>query len=101
MPSAVTIHKHFGTYRELYNRLGYRVGAQYIHKSDQAERTLHLRETLANELRGIFPEHVAKTQLPGKKRTLLWIDDSFAVIGSLCVEMETWKVHLDSVSEPR
>jgi DNA invertase Pin-like site-specific DNA recombinase len=89
MPSTVTIHNYFGTYRELYNRLGYRVGAQYIHKSDQAERTLHLRETLANKLRELFPEHVATTQLPRKNRTLLWIDDSFAVSLVLCASK--WK----------
>lgn len=84
MPSTTTIHAHFGSYHELYDRLGYRMDTQYIHNNDQAERTLKLRQTVTDRLQEIFPEHVSTTHLPGRDRTLLLIDNSFLVSLVLC-----------------
>ena len=79
MPSTVTIHNRFGTYRQLYARLGYRTDAEFIHNSEQAERTMGLRGTIVNRLPELFPTHLGVTQLPNRSRSLLLIDETFMV----------------------
>ena len=84
MPSTVTIHNHFGTYRQLYERVGYRIGAEDIHNGDQSERSMKLRQNLVNAVRELFPENVTVTHLPNRTRSMLLIDNSFMVSLLLC-----------------
>ena len=84
MPSTVTLHNRFGTYRQLYERVGYDIGAEDIHNGAQSERSMKLRHSLVNAIKELFPEHVAVTHLPKKSRSILWIDNTFMVSVLLC-----------------
>lgn len=84
MPCTVTLHNHFGTYRQLYEKVGYHIGAEDIHNGAQSERSMKLRQNLVNAIRDLFPQHVTVTHLPNRTRSVLWIDNSFMVSVLLC-----------------
>jgi DNA invertase Pin-like site-specific DNA recombinase len=84
MPSTVTLRNHFGTYRQLYERVGYRLDAQSDFMGEQARRSAHLRRTLMNELSALFPGHVVAYQVCKRKRSMLLIDDTFMVSVLFC-----------------
>lgn len=84
MPSVNTLHKHFGTYRQLYEKVGYHLNAEDISKGEQCERTITLRRTLVSAIHDLFPERVTVTHLPRRTRSLLLIDNSFMVSILLC-----------------
>ena len=84
MPSTNTIHYHFGTYRQLYEKVGYRLDAQYVFTSEQGRRSTRFRRELIEELRVLFPEHIAVTQLGIRTRSMLLVDNTFLVSVLLC-----------------
>ena len=84
MPSTVTIHNHFGTYRQLYETVGYRPSAQSIFMSEQMVRSNRLRQALLGEIGALFPAHVAITQRVPRARSLLLIDNTFIVSILFC-----------------
>ena len=82
VPSTVTLRKRFGGFRNLYDRLGYRMGQEFIHKSGQCERTMKLRKDLAHKIEKLFPSRVRVTNLPTGNHALrpsLLVDDTFVV----------------------
>lgn len=84
MPSPITIHKRFGTYRQLYERVGYRPPAHSVFMSEQMVRSNHLRQALLNEIQALFPEHVTTTQRAPRARSLMLIDNTFVVSILFC-----------------
>ena len=84
IPCTVTLHNHFGTYRQLYEKVGYHIGAEDIHNGAQSERSMKLRQNLVSAINELFPKHVAVTHLPNRSRSILWIDNSFMVSVLLC-----------------
>jgi DNA invertase Pin-like site-specific DNA recombinase len=84
MPSTTTMHNHFGSYRELYEKVGYHPGREFVFKAKQAERSLQLRQQLVETIRARFPEHVSVEYLPRSKRSILLIDRQFMVSVLLC-----------------
>jgi DNA invertase Pin-like site-specific DNA recombinase len=84
MPCTVTLHNHFGTYRQLYEKVGYPLGAEDIHNGAQSERSMKLRQTLVSTIKELFPEHVEVTHLPNRSRSILRIDRNFLVSILLC-----------------
>ncbi len=84
MPATATIHKHFGTYRQLYERVGYHLRTEDIFKGDQCERSLILRRALVNRITELFPGNVIVTHLPKRTRSMLLVDSSFMVSILLC-----------------
>ncbi len=89
MPSASTIHKHFGSYRQLYERLGYDLDDCYVFRSDQFQRSKRLRKSLGDELKVLFPDHVAVTLSWRGARSILRIDDTFMVSILFCRREKT------------
>ena len=79
MPSTTTIHKHFGTYRQLYQTLGYPLDEQDFYRGEQAERSMQLRRRLTNRIKNLFPEHIEITHLPKGTRSVLRLDNTFTV----------------------
>jgi DNA invertase Pin-like site-specific DNA recombinase len=84
MPCTGTLHNHFGTYRQLYEKVGYLMGAEDIHNGTQSERSMKLRQNLVSTIKELFPEHVTVTHLPHRSRSILWVDNSFMVSVLLC-----------------
>jgi DNA invertase Pin-like site-specific DNA recombinase len=84
MPGTTTIHKHFGTYRQLYEKVGYYLADEDIFKGQHCELALKLRRKLVNKIAELFPHNVIVTHLPKRTRSMLLIDNSFMVSILLC-----------------
>jgi DNA invertase Pin-like site-specific DNA recombinase len=83
-PSLATIHKRFGTYRKLYNLVGYRMSANQEFMSEQLERSIRLRQDIIERIKNLFPDNVVITRLPNGRRRLILIDGQFMVSVLLC-----------------
>ena len=88
MPAAATLHKHFGTYRQLYKAVGYQLPSHDLYHGKLAEPSLRLRRKLVKQLGETFPERVKVTTLPHSGRSILEIDHSFKVSVLLCVSYQ-------------
>jgi DNA invertase Pin-like site-specific DNA recombinase len=84
MPSTATIHKHFGTYRRVYEKLGFELDPRFVFRSEQFQRSRKLRRTLEHELQTLFPEHIKVVNGRRCRRSILRIDDTFSVSLLLC-----------------
>jgi DNA invertase Pin-like site-specific DNA recombinase len=84
MPATSTIHRHFGSYRQLYERVGYRLETIDVQNNAGCEATLQLRRKVVTTIRQLFPDKVAITHLPGKTRSMFLIDNTFMVSILLC-----------------
>ena len=84
MPSTTTLHQHFGTYRQLYERVGYQPKAEDIFKAEQSARSKKLREEVVSAIQALFPESVTVTRLSKTSRSILLIDKNVMVSVLLC-----------------
>ena len=83
MPSPSTIRKHLGSYRQVYEKVGYDLPAEDIFKSQQGDRTLRLRRKIVRQLTEMFPDVVA-SHLPHRSRSILQLKDGPTVALLLC-----------------
>ena len=91
MPCTNTIHQYFGTYQQLYQRIGYKLEPVHVFRVEQALRSANLRRTLGAELQSLFPDHVVVVLSRRGKRSLLRIDDTFLVSLLFCRKvMSQW-----------
>lgn len=80
MPSTTTLHAHFGTYRELYELVGYHIQTIDAFKGEQSKRSIRLRRRLVTKLQRSFPDHISVTRISAKHtRSVLVIDKVFKV----------------------
>jgi hypothetical protein len=100
MPATATIHKHFGTYRQLYERVGYHLEAEDISRGEQCELSLRLQRAIVNKIIELFPDNVVLTHLPKRTRSVLLIDRSFMVSILLCRTQQRGGGHLHWVVKP-
>ncbi len=86
MPSVHTLHSHFGSYRQIYNAIGYDLPLYDIYQGTQCEPLMKLRRKLVKRLSRMFPKHVAITRVPEPQsfRSILEVDHSFFVGILLC-----------------
>lgn len=84
MPSTTTLHSHFGTYLQLYERVGYHPSTEDIFKGEQSVRSMNLRRKLVCNIQELFPGKVTATHLPNRTRSVLLIDGTFMVAILLC-----------------
>jgi DNA invertase Pin-like site-specific DNA recombinase len=83
-PSTNTIHQRFGSYAEIYERVGFAYDPHHIFRGQQTSRSHFLRGEIAKKLTTLFPESVAITHRPGGGRSILRVDDRFFVSLDLC-----------------
>ena len=88
MPASNTLHSHFGTYRQLYDAVGYQLPPHDLYHGKHAEPSLRLRRKLVKQLGETFPEHVRVTSLSHSCRSILEVDHSFMVAVLLCVSYQ-------------
>jgi hypothetical protein len=100
MPATATIHKHFGTYRQLYEMVGYHLEAEDISRGEQCELSLRLQRAIVNKIIELFPDNVVLTHLPKRTRSVLLIDGSFMVSILLCRTQQRGGGHLHWVVKP-
>lgn len=79
MAAHETLLHHFGSYQEMYKRVGYYPPFLDFFKGQQAEKLMRMRRKLTAEIESTFPEHVLVTKLPRRTRSILRIDDDFYV----------------------
>ncbi len=84
MPGTGTLHSHFGTYRQMYEMIGYRPPRSDFFRGDRAEPTMHLRRNIVGRLTEMFPEKVFATRLPGGSRSVLQLADGCMVSVLIC-----------------
>jgi hypothetical protein len=84
MPCTNTIHQYFGTYRQLYQRIGYKLEPVHVFRAEQNLRSASLRRAFGDELKTLFPNHVAVVLSRRGKRSVLRIDDNFMVSILFC-----------------
>lgn len=83
-PSLATIRKRFGTYRQLYEQVGYHLSADLEFVGGQLRRSLCLRKELIDRIKALFPDKVTVTRRPYGTRSMLLIDRQFVVSVLLC-----------------
>ncbi len=84
LPSLRSIRDRFGTYRELYKKVGYKPSPFQELRSDRLNRSIRLRREFLEQIRGLFPSHVTISRLPNQRRSVLLIDGQFAVSVLFC-----------------
>jgi hypothetical protein len=84
MPGSTTLHKHFGSYRQMYEMIGYRPPYLDIFKGEEAERTLRLRREIVRRITELFPDKVFASRLPGRSRSILQLTDGPLVSILMC-----------------
>jgi DNA invertase Pin-like site-specific DNA recombinase len=100
MPAIDTLYRHFGSYRQIYARVGYHPAPEDTFKTEQAERSMRLRRELVNRITTLFPQNVAVTHLPTKTRSLLRLDNDFNVSVLMCQTKQRIKGGLRWLVEP-
>ncbi|MBZ5573953.1 MAG: recombinase family protein [Acidobacteriia bacterium] len=83
MPAIGTIHRHLGSYEQIYKRVGFEYRQLDIFRGQQQERSMQLRRAIVKQLTEMFPESVT-VQVGGGGRSILRIDDRFLVSLLLC-----------------
>ncbi len=100
MPALTTIKNHFGSYRQLYKKVGYHLDAEDISRGDQGERSLQLRRSVVDTITKLFPDHVEVTHLLKRTRSMLVVDRRFMVSILLCRTKQRKGGSLHWVVEP-
>jgi len=95
MPALGTIHRHLGSYQEIYERVGYHTTFIDVFKSEQAEPSQRLRRDTVRQILTTFPENICLTHLPNRTRSILQVDHSFSVSIVLCrtTRQKTGSIH--------
>jgi len=84
LPSTFTIRKYFGTYRQLYDLVGYDLEPKHVFRAEQGLRSACLRQALGDEIKALFPENVVVQLHRRGERSILRIDDTFMVSILFC-----------------
>jgi len=83
-PSTSTIHRHLGSYAEIYRRVGFEYDPNNILQGLQGSRSYHLRGEIHKQLTDLFPGRITISRLPGGGRSILRVDERFTVSIILC-----------------
>lgn len=84
MPTPNTLHHHFGSYRKIYEMVGFHLDSEDVPRGDRTNQSLILRRKRVAEIKGLFPDNVTVTHLSSRTRSVLVIDRSFMVSLLLC-----------------
>jgi DNA invertase Pin-like site-specific DNA recombinase len=84
LPSSSSIRRMFGSYRRLYQKVGYRLSSFQELRSDRLNNSIRLRRELIEMIRTLFPNDVAILRLPDRRRSVLLIDGQFIVSVLFC-----------------
>jgi DNA invertase Pin-like site-specific DNA recombinase len=83
-PSLTSIRKRFGSYRALYEKVGYELSPYQELRSDRLRRSIRLRRELIDRIKTLFPNNVAISCLPNRRRAVLLIDGQYMVSVLFC-----------------
>jgi len=76
MPSTSTLHTHFGSFRHIYQLVGYRLPDVDVFRGcEKMERALRLRREVVRQIVEMFPQTFTVTHLPHRNRSILQLKD--------------------------
>jgi DNA invertase Pin-like site-specific DNA recombinase len=84
LPSLSSIRRMFGSYRRLYQKVGYQLSPFQELRSDRLNNSIRLRCELIEMIRTLFPDNVAISRFPDQRRSVLLIDGQFIVSVLFC-----------------
>ncbi len=85
MPSTNTLHNHFGSYRRIYELVGYDLPAEDLLKGcEQMDRTMRLRHEVVRQVSELFPGRVSVTHFAGRSRSIFRLKNGMLVALLLC-----------------
>ena len=84
MPSLLTLHQHFGSFRRIYKRIGYEPRANVFTGSTHRRRTYQLRAELINQLSILFQGILSVYYSHGKTRPQVQLDPNVQISISIC-----------------
>jgi DNA invertase Pin-like site-specific DNA recombinase len=84
MPAIYTIHRHLGSYRQIYKKVGYEFLEEDMFKGEQSERSLRLHRKIVRHITDLFPGKVVASHLPHRFRSILLLNDGTIVSLLLC-----------------
>jgi DNA invertase Pin-like site-specific DNA recombinase len=84
LPSMSSIRRMFGSYRRLYQKVGYQLSPFQELRSDRLNNSIRLRRELIEMIRTLFPDNVVISRLTNRRRSVLLIDQRFIVSVLFC-----------------
>lgn len=95
MPTTSTLHRRFGSYRQIYKMVGYHFPPEDVFKScERWDRTMRLRRKVVRQILEMFPNRVSVTHLPGRSRSILKLADGTMTSVLLCRTTRQWQRRL-------
>jgi hypothetical protein len=74
----------FGSYRRLYQKVGYQLSPFQELRSDRLNNSIRLRREFIEMIRSLFPSNVVVLCPPDRRRSVLLIDGQFMVSIRFC-----------------
>jgi hypothetical protein len=84
LPSLSSIRRMFGSYRGLYQKVGYKLSPFQELRSDRLNNSIRLRHELIHKIRTLFPDNIVISHFPDRRRSVLLIDGQFIVSVLFC-----------------
>jgi len=100
MPSLLTLHRHFGSFRRIYKLIGYKPRANVFIGSNHRQHTYHLRTQLINQLSTLFQGIISLHYSHGNTRPQLQLDPNFTISISICRSRRTKRGELQWFFHP-
>jgi hypothetical protein len=89
MPSLLTLHHHFGSFRRIYKLIGYKPRANVFTGSNHRQHTYRLRAELINQLNTLFQGTLSVHYSNGNKRPQLQLGPNVTISISICRSRRT------------
>jgi len=84
MPSLLTLHQHFGSFRRIYKLIGYKPCTNAFTGSHHRQHTYRLRTELINQLSTVFQRTISVHCSKGNKRPRVQLEPNFTISISIC-----------------
>jgi len=89
LPSVSTYFHRLGTFRRIYEDIGYGATPGAFDRADSRESTLKIRAELLARIGAMFPENVTFVRRPGKTRSIIRLDNALDVSLIICPSYRT------------
>jgi DNA invertase Pin-like site-specific DNA recombinase len=84
LPSSASIRRMFGSYRRLYQKVGYQLSPVQELRSDRLNNSIRLRRELIEKIEALFPNNIVISHLPDRRRSVLLVDQRIIVSILFC-----------------
>jgi DNA invertase Pin-like site-specific DNA recombinase len=89
LPSISTYFYRLGSFRQIYEAIGYRATPGAFTRADSRQNTLKIRAELLARIGAMFPENVTFVRRPRKTRSMVRLDNVIDVSVIICPSYQT------------